>query len=126
MLGYSCRSVGDFLRQSEICSVYMDQVIHPWIASLPKWRTALQPNASVYCREYFMGQETIDKSGVIVFPPSMNKQATYLSAFTDCFIAFKKTVPQPTEIDPFGRVDGRHLPMQEFPCFPSRWSSYRI
>ena len=90
ILGYSRRSVGDFLRRSEACSVYLDQVIRPWISSLPKWRTALHPNAGVFFREYFMGQETIDEFGAIVFPPSFNKQATYLSAFADSFLSFKK------------------------------------
>lgn len=90
LLGYSRRSVGDFIRRSQCCSGYITKVIKPWVASLPLWRKRHYPNCEVFHTSYFGEDAQVDEFGYIVFKPTLNKQVTYLSAFADCFITFKE------------------------------------
>lgn len=89
ILGYSRRSIPDYLRRSASCVHYVNTVLRPWRDALPEWRKSIRPTADIFHASYFGGKAKLNDTGALLFPPTINKQATYLSAFSDAFLQFK-------------------------------------
>ena len=90
ILGYSRRCIPDFLRRTSICKNYVTGPLCAWKEKLPEWRKCLRPTSDIFDINYFGGLAKYSDTGALLFPPTFNKQATYLSAFADSFLQFKE------------------------------------
>jgi hypothetical protein len=87
-LGYSRRSVGDFGRRETTCRNVIDNVIRPWVEECPDWRKEYSPDGCIFAPGYFEETAKVDNH-CTYFPPTFNKQATFLSAFADSFLNYR-------------------------------------
>ena len=88
-LGYSRRSAGDFDRRELTCRSVIEKVIRPWVDKCPHWKKKLSVDIAIFQEDYFEGYARRDDQ-CIYFPPTFNKQATFLSAFVDSFIMLRE------------------------------------
>lgn len=83
ILAYSRRSVGDLFTREDQCRLFFDKTMSPWLRQLPVWRKQTSPGRDIFLRNYYGLSATVGNAGELNFPPTINKHATYLSAFVD-------------------------------------------
>jgi hypothetical protein len=89
VLAYSRRSVGDFFSRGAACRTFLDKTMTPWLKNLPAWRKQVEPTRCIFHPRYFGSSAELGNGGELYFPPTINKQATYLSAFADACLRLK-------------------------------------
>jgi hypothetical protein len=89
-LGYSRRSAGDFLEREQVCKEFIRKTMDPWLTKNDGWKTKVEPTSDIFGDEYFGAHLKTDATnGAAYFPPTINKQATFLSAFADSAMRLK-------------------------------------
>ena len=90
IIAYSRRSVSDFFLRGDRCKSYTENHMTPWLTVLPQWRKTVNVTSDIFTLQYFDNSATSDSDGNIIFPPSLNKQATFLSSFADSILQFRE------------------------------------
>ena len=96
LIAYSRRSIADFFLRSELCRKYTKNYMTPWLSDLPRWKRNIDMTSDVFTLDYFEGNANSDTDGNLFFPPILNKQASYLSAFADHILQFKDVFEKTT------------------------------
>lgn len=92
IIAYSRRSISDFLTRETRCKSYCEKVVQRWLELQPYWKINTTPGSSIFDERIYEGHAYVNSCGDIIIGATINRQASYLSAFAGAILEFRKYI----------------------------------